>query len=611
MDSCWASLPLANGSNLNVGEHVLPLFKGAPVPAGEKRDTLKPIEGGTLHISVASGDNVDSEDAGAASTSAVPAGVWRNVPKVTPPSVVYGGAANGFDLYIDGARFLPYNCTISKAVGRVLTADMKAVGHDIATKVDLNSSSHMPMYGYRLEFRDVEMKADSMIVLKIYGIDLHSKELVIVGYAALNVFVMTNSFNGVPPFHTFGPTDPSEISLNEGGHQCRLFLSGPDMSGKNPLSMEQFDGKPFIPCASVLLRLLRPPMSGGKSLSTTNVPKSNHISSGLIVPAPKYADDAYYTGECTPTEEEIAIYHSIHRRKKVKVRDMIGIVNTDRKLKDDKSLLRYLQTRLTRVKGQETEVMDRSYVVTFDREIGVSIAVDAATHLPKAKLTFPVVSTVPPARLYHPASADPSGPVHQLAASKVEWSLENAMQKSPKYDSDWVTWNDHPFTPKDCVIVDLRVLEMKKKEWVLAETQGWALMPLMSDEKFVRHGTYQLPVFAGAPPVEVLDKIAEDGFDVIHRALAQKAIKHAEGCSVTVRVADPRRKVEVVRGDPKPNTADIPQDKHHRYGIGAPISKSKQIKTLVPKGVEEDGVKDLVLGAFKELKPPEAAAPEK
>lgn len=103
-------------------------------------------------------------------------------------------------------------------VGRVFSADKQKQGPDISSSLDLDSDIYNPRYGLRMEFRDPVFTQTSTLLLKIYTIERFTKELRVVGYAALNLFCLKGTAD--PPLSDDNAT---AVSLNEGAHQLRLY----------------------------------------------------------------------------------------------------------------------------------------------------------------------------------------------------------------------------------------------------------------------------------------------------------------------------------------------------------------------------------------------------
>ena len=256
---------------------------------------------------------------------------WMLVRRKDVPNRPYNFRRGGFDLYIDGARFLPYNCTISRVVGRIFGCNYEKEGHDIATSIELDSNIFEPEYNFRLEFRDVPFSPQATLLVKIYSIENSTEELVVIGYSVLNIFVRKGSLNQP------SPNDPPKTpcSLNEGAHQLRLYWDPPDRS--KPLSADALRGCQAVPCASLLVRLMIPPQKGGKLLSSSNTPKDQWAELGLSIPAPLYKSGAYFSDSTVPTPQENPIFVELVKRSKVSVRDTVSKLTGDRRLKDDKA----------------------------------------------------------------------------------------------------------------------------------------------------------------------------------------------------------------------------------------------------------------------------------
>ncbi|KAJ7386478.1 Coiled-coil domain-containing protein 17 [Desmophyllum pertusum] len=82
---------------------------------------------------------------------------------------------NGFDLYIDGARFLPDSVTVSKVAGRVLDKNYTRIGADIDVQAELDSDIYNPEYNARLEYREPVFPPSSILMLKVYTVERMGK----------------------------------------------------------------------------------------------------------------------------------------------------------------------------------------------------------------------------------------------------------------------------------------------------------------------------------------------------------------------------------------------------------------------------------------------------
>lgn len=96
---------------------------------------------------------------------------------------------NGFDVYIDGARFLPDSVTISKVVGRVLDKSYTRIGSEIDVQAELDSDIYNPEYNARLEYREPVFPPSSILMLKVYTVESISKSLRCLGFAIIPIFL--------------------------------------------------------------------------------------------------------------------------------------------------------------------------------------------------------------------------------------------------------------------------------------------------------------------------------------------------------------------------------------------------------------------------------------
>ena len=113
----------------------------------------------------------------------------------------------------------------------------------------------------------MQFTPQATLLVKIYTVDVHSKELVTVGYSVLNIFVR----KGTETQPSADDADKVVCAVNDGGHQLPLYTRPPESFAE--LSMASYRGTPVVPCASLLVRLVNPPQVQGKLLTSATVPK--------------------------------------------------------------------------------------------------------------------------------------------------------------------------------------------------------------------------------------------------------------------------------------------------------------------------------------------------
>jgi len=133
-------------------------------------------------------------------------------------------AADGIDLYIDGARFLPDNCTASKIQISAYSLDKKKISVSAGGLPNLDdSTTFMHQYNFRYEFRLPKFDPTTVVFITIYSIDRTSNRVVTVGYAMINLFL--NAYSMQP---CTNPKDRDTV-LMEGNYQMPIYIMDPRM----------------------------------------------------------------------------------------------------------------------------------------------------------------------------------------------------------------------------------------------------------------------------------------------------------------------------------------------------------------------------------------------
>nr|DBA17750.1 TPA: hypothetical protein GDO54_016076 [Pyxicephalus adspersus] len=221
----------------------------------------------------------------------------RRNPLVEPHS-----PTDGITVYIDGARFLPDAATVTRVTGRIFDKNYDQFGPDISTRIDLNSDIFHPRYSYSVQIHSPNMPPTSTLLLKVYTLDRFSRELALIGWAALNLFVESGT-KRAPSSDSGG----IQISLNEGGHQIRLYHRSPPT--ERPLSAESLASSgQIVPCATLLVRIRK-----GKTQHQEEDPTE----------LPEYSQGVYYSETAQPTLGEILLYKAMNSRSVVQVREVI------------------------------------------------------------------------------------------------------------------------------------------------------------------------------------------------------------------------------------------------------------------------------------------------
>ncbi|TFK01730.1 secreted tolloid-like protein [Platysternon megacephalum] len=163
----------------NTGPHDLTLYHG-PVPPAHTLSVLpeerqhkgfEPYGGASVRLHLFSDKKPEQPFP---PESPVPLSQPRDWPwaafihrtRETPASEPFS-ATDGFDLYIDGARFLPDAVTVTRVTGRIFDSSYHQIGPDISTGIDLSSNIFQPLYNYRVEIRDPAVPPSATLLLKV------------------------------------------------------------------------------------------------------------------------------------------------------------------------------------------------------------------------------------------------------------------------------------------------------------------------------------------------------------------------------------------------------------------------------------------------------------
>lgn len=294
---------------------------------------------------------------------------------------------DGFDIYIDGARWLPDNVTLTMVTCYVANSKMQLYGR-FEKEVDARSMNvRCPYYLARKEMRkdpskdwdptltlliqlnglegnpvdyvksekeakrqagkaekEKEAKGAGDIDVSTHSIAAPQLPCVIVGFAVVNIFV-DPVWNAQP-----ANGEVREFVLHEGGFQLALHRSG--LKEKEDLSVRALEGEMRRLCSTVLVRIAKAPRSsdGTKVLSikdaqvtTPGITEEELEELKLILPPKPYHTQAYSSTKwCTPYEMETVLYPHRLSTSKTKLfsasQTLMGIMGQRLTLEDENAI---------------------------------------------------------------------------------------------------------------------------------------------------------------------------------------------------------------------------------------------------------------------------------
>ncbi|XP_032660434.2 coiled-coil domain-containing protein 17 isoform X1 [Chelonoidis abingdonii] len=478
----------------------------------------------------------------------------------TPASEPFS-AADGFDLYIDGARFLPDAVTVTKVTGRIFDSSYHQIGPDISTGIDLSSNIFEPLCSYSVEIRNPAVPPSAMLLLKLYSLDRFSSKLVLIGWAALNLFVESGT-------HRAPASDSQgiQVSLNEGAHQLRLYHSGPATDQPFSVGALTSAGR-YVPCASLLVRLLKAPVdSSHQTLQRSLVPQADWVRLGLFQPRPDYSDGIYYSDSVVPTAGERCLYSAMGNRSAVLVREIVPQLagNKGLELNTDEEISAWINEKLTRMTDSSPQPFNLTYVSRYLPTYGIKFAVDGAKNLPWSGLTVAHFCFNPPGAFYF------GRPWLKYDRPVFVEELDlDSYQRWPVWLDGFKSFPQRIYNEYLTVIIHLyEVLvnaepdtlgkeaatrpvpkgimrkECERLRCVLGR-EAWAVLQVFSSG-YCNTDVYQLPLYQGAPSQNIVISFSQGTCASVTQGLVdKKVIQLVKGASVVVRIADGRRDEEL------------------------------------------------------------------
>jgi hypothetical protein len=206
-------------------------------------------------------------------------------------------------LTIDGGRFFPTTCIISRVVCRVFNIyqenpEPPDLFPELNTTMALDSSPNFPTFinSYRIYNKTPPPSAQPLdptliALFKIYAFDTLSNQLVLLGISFLNFFI--------DPQTKTQPANENVVgfALNEGAHQLPVYIL-PKGAQTFPKGIYVGCVKERVPCATLLVRLTKEKWT---SASADEVSPTTPMAIGTSV-TPLYEEGMYDNRSCLPLE---------------------------------------------------------------------------------------------------------------------------------------------------------------------------------------------------------------------------------------------------------------------------------------------------------------------
>ncbi|KAL0481690.1 coiled-coil domain-containing protein [Acrasis kona] len=436
----WASHPIFEDNKLHNGNIKLKLFDNSKLPFkhellnGEKKEDLTSKVFLDVHTySRINEPKVEKTSAPAASD------FNKGVVKRKTQYVVSGEqpldnssgfrkGLDGFYVYFDGARFLPYNCTVSRASLILFDGLFRSIEQRVVEFQLLEGESLTPPFVLSEEYiwknynkrnknapdeRGFNYDPTMTLLIKLETIDVYSRKYVVVGFGCIALFV-------TQPYSNQQVTDSEQerFYLNEGAFQIPICMA--PLPIITNFSEEAFNNLATMTYSTMLVRITRMTKREKDDRKSSLVSRlerdpETHVDVGLYTNAPDYSSGMYDTSRIDHLEwlkdpshfktrvdrskeqsvsartalrnllykeyESITIYKLKNLPKGEK--DRLAVIKSRVKKMDNSALYEEMSKLLFKKSQNAPDVsLDYTYVADYIPTVGFYVAMDGLINLP-------------------------------------------------------------------------------------------------------------------------------------------------------------------------------------------------------------------------------------
>ena len=458
-----------------------------------------------------------------------------------PPPVALFSSVDGLQLYIDAARFLPDNVTLTAVEAFVTDSAMKDFYGKMRKEIDPRSPSlSSPIFNARKEIwikEGSEWNPTSTVLVQINALERRKETFTtsIVGFSVLNVFVDPTTKEQPKSAQV------SEFVLNEGSFQLPIFRSGVPQG--QPLSLSSMARSPRRFCSSLLVRIVKSARKGQRQQQEEEKAETEgrmEARGALVRPQP-YSQGVYSNESlCEPSEQELLLFpqRSLrgqeHRMSVLGFLQQLGVALSPAELQaledlrsfdpgasseDFKSFQLKVRQVMSRYKGKGLELLDPNTCIEYSPQVGFSFSVDGIDNLPSDfdyDGLLLLLSHFPHGSFYHS-----QGHIRKDLRFISLLDYESDARR-PRFLDGLLSFHleldaRELSTCNLCMLVDVRVLinsyklkgtlgqKRKKTEQVTVKQLGFGVLPLFHQGRFLESANFQLPIFAHGADQEQLN----------------------------------------------------------------------------------------------------------
>jgi hypothetical protein len=441
----------------------------------------------------------------------------------------------GVDFYLDQCRFLPDNVSVTKCIIRVVNNRYKDLFplKGCLPKFNIPNDSLNPIFDYRTEYRAENFNPTALILITLITIDKAHNEPRIIGYAAINMFINRNTEKQ--------PTEESDsdIVLQNGCYQIPIHCEEPFRV--QPFDLAKIEKLTILPCASVLVRIRMAPLSADfKSvLNKNDVPKADWKKLGIWPTRPEYPTRAYNTIHCQIKDDEKRLFMFRDSRAEQPLVEEANIllrvagINKDMSEKD---IFLWLDSQLKI--NSDTKLLDTRFFAKYLEQAGFKFTVDAIHNLPNNNPYVTTFTLNPPGDYYKDSN------LTEMLVFNAEINWKHPIGQI-LYNDNLYYFKEIPFDPYMQVIIEVKEMIYQADDTFKFQDYGWTVVPIFIGDGYVMNGHYQIPLFAGSYPKEILleDLKEKKAWETIQEIFSQRKspFKWKNFSSVLVRIIDGQR----------------------------------------------------------------------
>ena len=383
---------------------------------------------------------------------------------------------DGIDIYIDGAMFLPDNCTVTRCVVKLLSNDFEVIGppFEVYSSIKDGSTCISPNFKYKIELRESVFNTTATLLLRIdtlCSVTLNSSG---VGYSVIKLFCnqQREQSQAVNDINVFINSGLYQLPIHAG-----RLRKGKMLFNENILTNLNL---PRIPCASLLIRIYPAPKSsdGLLVLSKSDYPERDWERLKLMIPPPVSYLNGNYDGRlCEPNAQLLTVFEaktisSVNRAVEATCRQaVLSYQSTGKSLPVHIEPFRHNLSPVESARWVESlllpsnqidTVLNSTYFIPYDFTSGISVCIDELHSMPDpglfgaSDILYKVIYSMNPPGLYYKDPPLAEG----LHFTRGDDRHLTSPLRHPIFSDGFAVFHPTVIEKKLCFLFDVRVIQL-------------------------------------------------------------------------------------------------------------------------------------------------------